>query len=179
MKIVKRIVFFLLAFVALALIIALFVKKDYAVEREITINKPKQEVFAHIKSLKNQNSFSKWGSLDSAMKQSYTGTDGTVGFVSSWKGNADVGEGEQEIKKITEGERVDFEIRFKEPMESTAQAFMTTEAITENQTKVKWAFNGNTPYPFNLMCLVMDMDEMIGPDLEVGLSNLKKQMEKQ
>ena len=112
------------------------------------------------------------------MKQSYTGTDGTVGFVSSWKGNADVGEGEQEIKKITEDERVDFEIRFKEPMESTAQAFMTTETITENQTKVKWAFNGNTPYPFNLMCLVMDMDKMIGPDLEVGLSNLKKQMEK-
>jgi uncharacterized protein YndB with AHSA1/START domain len=178
MKILKRILFSVLGLVALLLIIALFVKKDYAVEREITINKPKQEVFAYVKSLRNQNSFSKWGSMDPNMKTSYTGTDGTVGSVSAWQGNSDVGTGEQEIKKITEGERIDFELRFKDPIEVTNYAYMTTEAVSNKQTKVKWAFNGKTPYPFNLMCLVMDMDQMIGGDLEVGLSNLKKQMEK-
>src|SRR5687767_6815253 len=106
MKILKRILFSVLGLVAILLIVALFVKKDYAVEREITINKPKQEVFAYIKYLKNQDNFSKWGSMDPAMQKSYTGTDGAVGAVSAWKGNSDVGEGEQEIKKITEGERI-------------------------------------------------------------------------
>lgn len=179
MKILKRIVFFLLAFVALSLIVALFVKKDYAVEREITINKPKQDVFAYVKYLKNQDDFSKWAKLDPAMKKEYKGTDGTAGFVSAWKSdNSDVGEGEQEIKKITEGERLDLEIRFKKPMESTSQSYMITEAVDSSHTKVKWGFYGKMNYPMNLMCLVMSMDEMVGPDFEEGLNNLKVIMEK-
>jgi uncharacterized protein YndB with AHSA1/START domain len=179
MRIVKRIVFFLLAFVALALILALFVKKDYAVEREITINKPKQDVFAYVKYLKNQNNFSKWAKLDPAMKTEFKGTDGTAGFVSGWKSeNGDVGEGEQEIKKITEGERIDLEIRFKEPMESSSQSYMITEAVDSSHTKVKWGFYGKMQYPFNLMCLFTSMDEMVGPDFEEGLTNLKVVMEK-
>lgn len=180
MKIVKRIVFFLLGFVALALIVALFVKKDYAVEREITINKPKQEVFAYVKYLKNQDNFSKWATMDPQMKKSYSGTDGTPGFVSAWESQKDsVGKGEQEIKKITEGERIDYELRFKEPMESTEQAYMITEAVDSSHTKVKWGFYGKMKYPTNLMCLFMNIDEMVGPDFEQGLSNLKTIMEKQ
>ena len=178
MKIVKRIALFLVAFVALALIVALFVNGEYAVERQVTINKPKQEVFAYVKLLKNQNNYSKWASLDPQMKTSFNGTDGTVGFVSSWEGNKDVGKGEQKIIKITEGERIDYELHFIEPIESTEQAYMITEAVNGNQTKVKWGFEGRMKYPMNLMCLFMDMDDMVGPDFEQGLSNLKALMEK-
>ncbi len=64
----------------LALVAALFIKKDYAVEREITISKPKQEVFDYIKYLKNQDHYSVWNCLDPAIRKIYTGTDGTVGF---------------------------------------------------------------------------------------------------
>ena len=179
MKIVKRIGLFLVAFVALALIVALFVNGEYAVERQVTINKPKQDVFAYVKLLKNQNNYSKWASMDPQMKTSFRGTDGTVGFVSAWESQKDdVGKGEQEIKKITEGERIDYELRFMEPIASTEQAYMITEAVGANQTKVRWGFAGRMKYPMNLMCLFMDMDEMVGPDFEQGLTNLKGIMEK-
>jgi hypothetical protein len=49
MKIVKKILIVLAIIIAIPLIIALFVKKDYAVQREVTIDKPKQEVFDYIK----------------------------------------------------------------------------------------------------------------------------------
>lgn len=179
MKVLKKILLVLVILIALPLIVALFVKKEYAVVREITINRPKQQVFDYIKYLKNQNSYSKWASMDPAMKKTYRGTDGTVGFVSAWESNKDdVGKGEQEIKKITEGERIDFELRFIEPFEATEQAYMTTQELNPDQTKVQWGFDGKMQYPMNLMLLFMDFETMIGNDLSTGLKQLKTELEK-
>ncbi|MES2431084.1 MAG: SRPBCC family protein [Bacteroidota bacterium] len=178
MKFLKKLFFGILILIGLALIIALFTKKDYAIEREIVINKPSGEVFNYIKYVKNQDNFSVWNQRDTAMKKDYKGEDGTVGFVYAWDSEKkEVGKGEQEIKKITEGQRVDFELRFKEPMEATDTAYMTTTPVSDASTKVKWGFSGRMPYPFNLMLVFMDMDKMIGGDLQSGLNNLKTKME--
>jgi hypothetical protein len=37
-------------------------------------------------------------------------------------------------QKITKGERIDFELRFKIPMEATEDAYITTEAISTTET---------------------------------------------
>src|SRR5690348_10023775 len=98
MKIVKKILLGIVAIIVLLLIIAIFLKKEYTVERSITINKPKQQIFDYVKLLKNQDNFSAWAKLDPNMKKEYHGTDGTVGFVSAWDSDKkDVGKGEQEI----------------------------------------------------------------------------------
>ena len=179
MKILKYILFGVLGLVALLLIIPVFLKKEYAVVREITINKPKTEVFAYLKLLKNQDNFSVWATKDPNMEKTFKGTDGTVGFVSAWNSKLDdVGVGEQEIIKITEGEKIDYELRFIKPFEAKDHAYMTTEAVSENQTKVKWGFDGKMAYPMNLMLLCMDMDAMLGKDLQTGLNTLKTVLEK-
>jgi len=179
MKILKIVLIVIVAIIGLALITALFVKKEYAVEREVVINKSKEEVFNYIKYLKNQDNFSVWANIDTSMKKEYKGTDATVGFVSSWEStNKNVGKGEQEIKAIKEGERIDYELRFIEPFEATDNAYMVTEKVDENQTKVKWGFNGKMNYPMNLMLLFMDMEAMLGKDLQQGLENLKVILEK-
>jgi uncharacterized membrane protein len=179
MKIIKWILIVIVILVAIPLVTAIFVKKDYSVERDVVINKPKQEVFEYVKYLKNQNNYSKWAQMDIHMKKEFKGTDGTVGFISGWDSDSsDVGKGEQEIKGIKDGERIDYEIRFIKPFESTASAYMTTESVNGNQTKVKWSFYGHMPYPMNLMTVIMDMDDAIGKDLQTGLNNLKGIMEK-
>lgn len=174
MNVIKKIILGLLSIVMLGLIVALFLPNEYHVEREVTINKPKDTVFNYVKYLKNQNKFSTWARLDPAMKKTFTGTDGTVGATSAWDStNKNVGKGEQEIIKIVPGERLEYELRFKKPMESTASAYMSTEEVTPTQTKVKWGFDGSSPYPMNLMLAFMDMDQMLGEQLETGLQNLK------
>ncbi|MGJ1433076.1 SRPBCC family protein [Sphingobacterium spiritivorum] len=179
MKILKKILLAILALVVILLIAALFLKKDYAVKREIVINKPREVVFEYIKYIKNQNYYSKWATMDPNMKKTYTGTDGTPGFISAWDSEQkDVGKGEQEIKKITEGERIDMEIRFIEPFESKDKAYMITESISPTSTKVIWGFDGHMDYPMNLTLLCMDFDKMLGGDLETGLQRLKGQLEK-
>ena len=118
MKIVKRILIGVAILMAVPLIVGLFVRTDFAVEREVIINKPKNDVFNYVKHLKNHDNFSKWATMDPQMKKDYRGTDGTVGFVSAWDSdNQDVGKGEQEIKRITEGERIDVEIRMRSPFQ--------------------------------------------------------------
>jgi len=174
MKILKRILIVLVALIALVLIIALFVDKDYHAETQVTINKPKQQVFDYIKYLRNQDNFSVWARMDPNMKKEYRGTDGTVGFVSAWDGD-EVGAGEQEITGIREGDRVDYELRFKRPFESTAAAYMATEA-SGDQTVVKWGLNGSSPYPFNVTNLFMT--GMLEKDLKMGLDTLKSVLEK-
>lgn len=169
----------ILSLVVLLLIIAVFVKKEYAIVREITISKPKLIVFNYLKQLKNQDNFSKWSSMDPNMKKEYRGTDGTAGFVSAWDSNQkNVGKGEQEIKKIIEGERIDFEIRFIKPFAGIANAYLLTESLSENITWVKWGFDSKMNFPMNLMLLFSNMDKLVGNDLATGLSNLKNILEK-
>ena len=179
MKILKWILIIIVIIIAVPLLIALFSKKDYKVEKEIIINKPKAEVFNYVKYLKNQDNYSKWASMDPNMRKSYRGTDGTVGFVSAWDSDKDdVGKGEQEIKGMKDGERIDYEIRFLEPFASTSNAYMTTEAVSDNQTKVKWGFSGHMSYPMNFMMVMMDMEKAVGDDFMTGLTNLKEILEK-
>jgi hypothetical protein len=117
--------------------------------------------------------------MDPAMKKSFTGTDGTVGFISAWESaDKNVGKGEQEIRKIVAGERIDFELRFIKPFAGVANAFMTIESLTENLTKIRWGFDSKMNYPMNLMLLFMKMDKMIGNDFETGLTKLKNILEK-
>ncbi len=179
MRILKKILIGLVALIALILVVALFVKKDFAAEKEVVVNKPKQEVFNYIKLLKNQNEYGVWAKKDPSIKQEFTGVDGTEGFTSSWEGNSDVGKGSQTIKKITDGQRLDLDLHFIDPMDSHSPAWITTDEVSPTQTKVKWGMSGKMAYPFNFLGLFMNMDEMIGKDLQEGLNNLKVIMEKQ
>lgn len=116
---------------------------------------------------------------DPNMKKEFRGTDGTVGFVYSWDSeNKNVGKGEQKVSSIVEGERIDFNLLFIKPFEGIATANMSTDSVSENNTKVKWGFKSSMPYPMNTMLLFMNMEEMLGKDLEIGLDNLKTVLEK-
>jgi len=116
--------------------------------------------------------------MDPNMKKEFRGIDGTVGFVSAWESdNKNVGKGEQEIKKISEGKRIDFELRFIKPFAGVANAYLTTDSRSKNETIVNWGFDSKMKYPMNLMLLFMNMDKMIGNDFETGLKNLKAVLE--
>ena len=179
MKILIFVLIGLASLVVLLLIVALFTKKNYGVVREIIINQPKTFVFNYILLLRNQDNFSVWSRKDPEMKKNLLGTDGAVGSVSTWESKMkDVGKGEQEIKKIKDGVRIDFELRFIEPFASTSYAWFETEDVNRFQTKVTWGFSGKMNYPLNLMLLTMNMEKMIGKDFEDGLGKLKEILEK-
>jgi len=171
MKILKKILLVIVALIALVLIAALFVPKDYDSQAEITINKPKQEVFDYVKYVKNQDNFGTWQLSDPNMKTTAEGTDGTIGFKYRWVSDK-LGKGSQTITYIEEGERMDSELDFG--FGDPAKGFIVLKEVSPTQTSVTWGVSGKSPYPWNLMNLFMNMDG----DFEKGLENLKNILEK-
>lgn len=86
MNILITFLLLLLGIIALILIIALFSKKNYKINREIIINAPLEKVFTYLKQLKNQDNFNKWVMVEPDMKREFKGIDGTVGFIYAWNG---------------------------------------------------------------------------------------------
>lgn len=174
MKVLKKILLVIAIIIAIPLLAAIFIPKDYKVNRSVTIDRPATEVFQYVKLQKNQDHYNKWVMADPAMQKNYRGNDGDVGFVYAWDSKT-MGKGEQEIKSITEGKEVTTELRFEKPMESVGIATITTEPVSQSHTRVAWTMKGRSPYPFNLMNLFMD--GMLGSDMESSLALLKNQLE--
>src|SRR4030095_956212 len=132
MNIIITILLVVAGIIALLLVIALFMKKDHYVNREIIINAPRQRVFDFLKLLKNQHQLNKWAPTDKAnRKEEFIGTDGTVGFIYSWSGDKSAGQGEKEIKSIIEGKRIETEIRFVKPMRVSASVIFEIESLSD------------------------------------------------
>lgn len=161
--------------VLLIIVLVFVVPTAFEHKAEIVINKPKAEVFEYLKSLKKQNDWSVWAKMDPEMKQTFTGTDSSVGFISAWEGKKS-GKGAQEIEKITEGERIDIELRFEKPFKVTNKVYFATTTVEGNKTKIVWAMHGNSPRPFNLLFPLMKGSVL--KDFNQGLANLKSLLEK-
>lgn len=171
MNILITILLILASFIVLLLIIAFFLKKEHYVNREIIINAPLQKVFDFLKLLKNQDKFNKWAKADPDRKWEFKGKDGTVGFIISWNGNKDAGEGEKEIMSIIEGRRIETQIRFIRPMKTIANVIMETEFLSENQTKVNLINSGILNYPMNIF--IPMAEKKFPKDMDSSLATLK------
>jgi uncharacterized protein YndB with AHSA1/START domain len=112
------------------------------------------------------------------MKQTFSGEDGTVGFVSKWDSDhKQVGAGEQEILSIVPNEQIKMELRFLKPWKSQSTAYTKTRDTAGGATEVTWGFYGVNKVPMNIMMLFYNMDKAVGKDFEEGLTELKKVLE--
>src|SRR5690606_7397589 len=137
------------------LILSLIAPKQFDISRSLVIDRPKSQVFEALRSLKRQNQWSPWALRDPHMESSFSGVDGQVGATNYWRGNKKVGEGEQEITRIIDGERIETELRFLKPFKSTSKARLTVEEVGPDSTKVEGGFSGTYKFPMGIMALIM------------------------
>ncbi len=176
MSILITILLGLFGLIALLLLLALFTKKGYSIRCESIINAPLPTTFGYIKQLKNWDNFNERATADPSKKNEFRGTDGTVGFVYAWSGNKKVGEGEKEIMAISEGKSIATEIRFIKPFTLVGYTNITTEAVTDSQTKVTLSNASTLKYPLNFLLLFVKKG--IAKDMDESLSKLKAILEK-
>lgn len=158
--------------VVIIAVLGMLAPKEINVDRSITINKPVQEMYDYLRVLKNMDNWSPWNDKDPNMERGTKGTDGEVGNISWWKGNKQVGEGEQEVMKLTPTSRIDIELRFLKPWKAINQVHYAL-AEENGGTKVTWAINSPTKFPMSIFMLFMNMDKALGKDFEDGLNRLK------
>jgi len=151
--------------------------KEITIEKNVSINKNITDVFEFLKQTRNQDRFSVWNMKDPNMKKTYSGTDGTKGFIYSWDSkDKNVGAGSQEITNIIEESRIDYELRFIRPMQNVAISSFVLNTINENNTSVTWTFQCPTKFPMSLFAPIFK--NMLGKQLNKSLQNLKVLLEK-
>lgn len=176
MKALKIFGIALAAIVALVLIVALFVPKEFKYEKSIAINAPIDLVWKNVGSLAAMDKWSPWNDHDPQMKKEMSGVDGTIGAKQSWVGKV-VGTGSQTIITIQKPTLFETSLDFIEPHESHGKGFV--KLVTDgNTTNATWGMTGGMPYPFNVMILFMNMEKSMGKDWDLGLDRLKKMSEK-
>lgn len=171
----------LVAFLAVFLVVVATRPSAYHVERQLEVAAPVERVFETLNDLHRFASvFVLFGSpldqQDPNMKKTFAGAASGMGQSFAWQGGKEAGKGSMTIVESVPNERVAIKLEFVEPMKSTANCTLTL-AGTANGTRVSWAMDGNHIFIGKAMSLFMDMDKMLGGDLEQGLARLKSSTE--
>lgn len=149
---------------------------EFRVTRSAEFAAPPEAVFAKVNDLRAWEAWSPWAKIDPAMKQTYDGPSAGVGAVSSWAGNHEVGEGKMTITESKPPERIVMRLDFYKPMAGTSTTEFTF-AGQGSRTVMTWTMSGKNNFIAKAMCMVMDMDTMVGGQFEKGLATLKTLVE--
>jgi hypothetical protein len=148
----------------------------FRIERSATMAAAPEEVFAQVNDFHKWDHWSPWLAEDPNAKGTFEGPSSGQGAIFRWAGNENVGEGNMKIVESKPYERVCIDLNFVKPMEGTAKTEFNLTPAGE-QTKVTWSMDGTNNFIGKVLCLFMDMDEMIGSKYEEGLANMKKIVE--
>lgn len=173
MKSLKIIGIVVLALLAILLVVIVMQPSEAHLEKSIVINAPAASIFPEVSNYKNFNVWSPWLKMDPGVKQTYVGTDATVGSKMNWDGPK-TGKGSQWIEAIEENKRVRSGLSF-ESYEGTSYSEFILEPTAEG-TKVTWTYEGkNDGFAGKAMWVVMGT--MMAGQYDEGLLDLKKLVE--
>lgn len=164
------------AVVALAVIgfviVAALQPADFRISRQATIAAPPAAIFPHVNDLSKWQAWSPWENLDPNLKRTYDGPASGAGASYAWVGNSQVGEGRMTITESQTNKLVQIRLEFVKPFQATNQSEFIF-APSGGQTAVTWSMTGKHTFMGKAMCLVMNMDKLIGKNFEDGLAKLK------
>ncbi|HEY8934860.1 MAG TPA: SRPBCC family protein [Cyclobacteriaceae bacterium] len=176
MKALKIIGIIIIVIFLIVISLVLFLPPHAHVERSIVINAKPAQVFNQLNSFKNFNTWSPWAALDPNTKYEYSGPETGVGAFMSWSSeDKNVGSGTQKIIESEPDSHLKNEMTFGDFDGKAYAEFML--APEGNATKVTWSYDGDMSGMYKILGLIMD--KMLGPQYELGLSNLKKVVESQ
>lgn len=144
---------------------------DYEVVRTATIDAPVERVKGLIDDFREWRSWSPWEQVDPNLQRTFSGSESGVGAVYEWSGNRKAGQGRMEITDST-AERVVVDLQFLKPFKSSNTTTFELRG-TGGTTEVTWRMVGPMTFATRVMSIFKKMDDLIGPDLERGLAQLR------
>ena len=172
LKIISVIVAIIIAYCLVAI---LFFDSKCHNEQSIVVNAPKEKVWQNVNSMKAFNMWNPWMKMDPNLTVTYRGNSGEVGDGYYWKGNDQVGEGEQEITSIVPNEKVGTKMHFIQPMDDNATSDLLL-ASEGSGTKVTWNIDYEIETLFKPMKPLMTWQ--MNKSFSEGLRKLKELAEK-
>jgi uncharacterized protein YndB with AHSA1/START domain len=171
MKWLIRIIGGLAALVAVLLAVGFVLPAQFKVQRVAQIAAPAEKVYALIADPREWKRWGVWSQRDPAMKMDYSGAPSGAGAKWSWQ-SASEGNGAMEFTAAVPPERVAYLLTFPDMgMQSRGELRI---APGGNGVVVTWTNEGDMGgNPVNRW-FGLFMDDLVGPDFQAGLANLKK-----
>lgn len=175
MKVFKKVLLVLVALVAVFLVVGFFLPGSYRVERHIVIRAKADPVFTKVNTLKHWPEWTAWTvARFPDMKLNFSGPEAGGGAVYSWTGKTS-GDGTLKLTRSEPGKLIAYDLDFEHGK------YLSKGEITflpeGEAVLVRWTNSGDLgANPVNRWFGLL-MDKMMGPDLQTGLDNLKKQAE--
>ena len=146
------------------------------VERTITVTATAADLEPHVTDFTSFVNWSPWAGMDPAQETTFSDPSGGKGAWYTWEGNEDVGKGRMDLTVLEPG-KLTYHLTFIEPFSAEADSDLLWTQQGE-ALQVTWTYDADNDFMGKVMSLFMDMDDMLGPDYEKGLANLKSNVEK-
>lgn len=169
MKFLKILLWIIGALILIYLVLCMMGPKKFEAKASTVINAPADVIFEEIADFSKHPAWSPWHSMDPNIKNTVTGTPGTVGHKDEWISEK-MGDGSQEITEVRTNEFQKVALRFK-AFENEASWVTFDLKPVGDSTQVTWAIDGGD-YPFLMRgaSFMMPMQKIF----EQGVANLKK-----
>ena len=168
----KKILVALLVIIVVLVVVIAVQPSEFHVARATTMAAPAPVVFAQVNDFHKWEAWNPWGKLDPAAKQTYDGAPAGTGAIYAWSGNSKVGEGRMTVIESRPSDLIRIKLEFFKPMAGTSTAEFTFKPEGD-RTAVTWTMTGTNNFVGKAMCLVVNMDRMIGDQFEKGLASMK------
>ncbi|UAA40535.1 SRPBCC family protein [Paraneptunicella aestuarii] len=171
METLKKALYATVIVVVIAFGASFLISPAFKVERSLEINASPDKVFSYIVDLKQWKKWGVWYERDPKMQMTYSGPDNQVGMKSEWVSEKE-GSGYMEITKVVPDTVLEYKLVFPD-FDMQSQGKLVLEAKGD-KTLVTWSDSGEVKgNPLNRI-FILFIDDMIGPDFEAGLINLRR-----
>lgn len=171
-KLILGVLALIVAVVVIFCVVVAMQSEDLSITRVASFNAPPEKVFEQINDFHKWEAWSPWAKMDPNMKLTYSGPQSGVGAGYAWVGNDQVGEGKMTITESKPNEHIKIDLEFIKPFASKNPTDFTIKQNGE-RSDLTWTMNSKKNFLMKAMCLVVDMDKMIGADFEKGLAQMK------
>jgi hypothetical protein len=144
---------------------------SFRVQRTASSDATPEKLVGILSDLRRGAEWSPYEKKDPAMKKTFSGPPSGPGATLSWDGNGDVGAGSLTVAEVTPA-NIKLNLAMTRPMNAN-NIVEYTFAPQGKGTSMTWAMYGPMPLISKVMCIFMDLDKMLGADMERGLKDLK------
>jgi hypothetical protein len=144
----------------------------FRIERRMIVDAAPLDVFAQVNNFHRWEDWSPWAKLDPDAKVAFEGPPAGPGAIFKWAGNDKIGQGTMTLVENKPGEFVRIDVEFVKPFEGKNTSEFTFRRQGD-RTLVTWTSTGPMTFMTKAMCLIRNMETVLGPDMENGLVQMK------
>lgn len=175
MKILKILLFIVVALFGIYVVLCAMGPKKMAVTKSQLINASPESVFEEISDFSKWSAWSPWYKLDPNMASTIVGNPGEVGHGQSWKSEHKfVGNGSQKFVEVRPNEYIKSEMKLMGEDDTPSHSDFTLKPEGEG-TMLTWSMDGgDVPFMARGMMKVFGFEKMLGEQFDSGLKGIKE-----